>query len=404
MRRPPLLSLGLLLLAALAARTAPAADLRVATILVQGLDRVERSQLLDDLRLHEGDGYAPEFERELERRGRRLPYLSSFRVESRSGNLGVHLTLRVKESRRLNIAPFLNTLDDGELDGGLRLDAAALVGLGELWEGRVLVGSYAEGRLGVRDLGLLPGVSLAAEIGASDYDDPFLSADVSRRWGLVGPDLRLPGGGALGLRAGWERVDAEPAYGRDPDGSEAHVLSRLILRQPLLGEALELAVDAALRNPTDERGYARGVAALIARRGLGRWRLESRLAGGLASNDSPDTEIHRAAGWSILRAYEPGDFPAREFHAARVRADLTLFHLPIRLRRGAAPEPAALGPYFLLEAARFREYRARDFADATDWGLGVSMMLPARLPVRASLGLQWDEDGEAHSVFILEEH
>lgn len=400
-----LLSLALLsplLLAPLAAAKADPA--RVATILVQGLHRIERDQLLEDLSLSEGDPYSPDLERELERRGRHLPYLRALRVESRVGKLGVHLHLRVREASRLNFSPYAIVLDDGELDGGLQLEGVAILGRAERWLGRVLVGSYAEGLLRLQDFRLsrrLPG--LGGELGVSDYDNPFLGAHVTRWWGLIGPDFRLPAGGRLGLMSGWERMDSEPAAGRDADGSEAHLLSRLRLNQPLLGRGLGLTLDFQLRNPTDERGYGRGELALNAARRQGRWQLSARLAAGLASHTSPQAEIEYLSAWRYLRAYDIGLFPAREFHFARFRTDFRLFDVPVRLRRGAEPERMALGPYFLLEGAQFREYRELDFSTAWDWGLGFGLALPTRHVVRASLGVQWDEDGRHRTVFILEE-
>lgn len=379
-----------------------AAAQRVATILVQGLQRIERDQLLQDLRLQEGDALGADFEGVLVRRARQLSYLSSLRIESREGDRGLHLTLRVRESQRLVFAPTLLTLDDGELDGGLRVDASALLGRAEHWQGRILVGTYAEGVLALRNLRLVSGLpTFTGEIGVSDYDNPFIQGNVTRWWGLGGPSFRLPAGGQLDLRIGWERMDSDPALGRDPDGSEAHVLSHLDWIQPLGSARLSLGTE--LRNPTDERGYGRGQLALDAWRIQGRWRLEGRLAAGLANHWSPAVEIHQMAAWSYLRAYDPEEFPTREFHFARLRGDLALFHLPIRLRRGAQAERAALGPYFLLEGARFREYRHHDFKDMGDWGLGLSLLLPLRQPLRASFGLQWDDRGVARSIFILEE-
>jgi len=219
------------LLLAPALATGAESDLRVATILVQGLHRVERDQLLDDLALREGDPYRPDLERELERRGRHLPYLRVLRVESRVGELGMHLHLRVREASRLNFSPYATVLDDGELDGGLQVEGVAILGRAERWLGRVLVGSYAEGLLRMEDFRLsrkLP--TLGFELGISDYDNPFITSRVTRWWSLAGPTFRLPAGGRLGLMGGWERVDSDPAAGRDLDGSETHMLSRLALR------------------------------------------------------------------------------------------------------------------------------------------------------------------------------
>jgi hypothetical protein len=396
-----LLLLGLI--SSLTPSTAAAGE-RVATILIQGLQRIDRAQLLEDLALAEGDELGENYVAELEARGGLLPYLRSFRVESRLGQRGLHLTLKVREARRINFAPYAMVLDDGDLDGGLIMEGLSILGRSERWLGRVLVGSYAEGSLVLRDLRLARGLpSLDAEIGVSDYDDPFIESTVTRWWGLAGPVFHLPGRGRLSLRVGGERVRDRQSDSLTPEATVSHLLSRLELQQELGGRGLLLLLDAELRNPGDRRGHARGVAALMGRRKLGRWRLESKLSAGLASHWSPVTDIHHLAAWRYLRAYEPGDFPAREFQAGRLRVGFQVARLPIRMRRGARASRAELGPYFILDAARFREYRHQDFASAWDWGLGLSLLLPTRNPLRASFGAQWDEEGNRRTVFLLEE-
>lgn len=389
---------------ALAGETAPG-ELRVVTILVQGLERVGREELLAALELAEGGPYAEGLEARLEQRARSLPYLRSLRVESRRGSQGMHLTLRVREASALRLAPYLTVLDDGDLDGGLSLAGAAPLGRGEQWRGLLLVGPLAQGSLRVdelRSLGPLPRLSL--ELGVSDYDDPFRGSQLTRWWSLAGPRFALPAAGRLTLLGGWERLDSEPARGSDPDGSEAQPLCRLELRQPLRGEGLVLSSESELRLPTDERGRARGEARLDARRRLGRWGLEARLAGGLAQTRCPATEIFFVDAWRTLRGQEIGSLPAREFQALRLRADFRLHQLEVSLRRNSEPEPVVFGPYFLLEGARFREYRAAAFAEAGDWGLGLGAILPGRPRLRASLGLQWNDAGEPTTLFLLEEH
>lgn len=395
-----------LLLPALALAGEPApGELRVVTILVQGLERVGREELLAALELAEGGPYAEGLEARLEQRARSLPYLRSLRVESRRGSQGMHLTLRVREASALRLAPYLTVLDDGDLDGGLSLAGAAPLGRGEQWRGLLLVGPLAQGSLRVdelRSLGPLPRLSL--ELGVSDYDDPFRGSQLTRWWSLAGPRFALPAAGRLTLLGGWERLDSEPARGSDPDGSEAQPLCRLELRQPLRGEGLVLSSESELRLPTDERGRARGEARLDARRRLGRWGLEARLAGGLAQTRCPATEIFFVDAWRTLRGQEIGSLPAREFQALRLRADFRLHQLEVSLRRNSEPEPVVFGPYFLLEGARFREYRAAAFAEAGDWGLGLGAILPGRPRLRASLGLQWNDAGEPTTLFLLEEH
>ncbi len=384
--------------------SAASAGDRVATILIQGLQRIDRAQLLEDLVLAEGDELGEHFQVELERRGGMLPYLSSFRVESRQGQRGIHLTLRVREARRVNFAPYAMVLDDGDLDGGLIMEGLSILGRSERWLARVLVGSYAEGSLVLRDLHLVGGLpSLDAEVGVSDYDNPFIESTVTRWWGLAGPVFHLPGRGRLSLRVGSERVRIRLPEFMIPETTSSQMLSRLELRQELGSRDLVLLLDTELRNPVDERGFAKGIASLQGRRRLGRWRLESGLSVGLASHSSPVTDIHHMSAWRYLRAYDPINFPAREFQAGRLRVGFQVAQLPIRLRRGAKASRAEIGPYFILDAARFREYRHLDFASASDWGLGVSLLLPTRNPLRASFGAQWDEDGNRRTVFILED-
>lgn len=387
-----------------AADSAPG-ELRVVTILVQGLERVAREELLAALEIAEGGPYTEGLEARLEQRARSLPYLRSLRVESRRGTQGMHLTLRVREASALRLAPYVTVLDDGDLDGGLSLAGAAPLGRGEQWQGLLLVGPLAQGSLRVDDLrsvGPLPRLSL--ELGVSDYDDPFRASQLTRWWSLAGPRFALPAAGRLTLLGGWERLDSEPARGSDPDGSEAQPLCRLELRQPLRGEALVLSGESELRLPADERGRARGEARLEARRRLGRWGLSARLAGGLAQTRCPSTEIFFADAWRTLRGQRIGSLPAREFHALRLRADFRLHQLEVSLRRNSEPEPVVFGPYFLLEGARVREYRAAAFAEAGDWGLGLAAILPGRPRLRASLGLQWNDAGEPTTLFLLEEH
>jgi len=379
--------------------------LRVVTILVQGLERLEREELLSALEIAEGGPYTEGLELRLEQRARSLPALRSLRVESRRGEQGVHLILRVREAPPLRIAPYVTVIDDGDLDGGLSLEGAAPLGRGEHWRGLLLVGSLAQGSLRVDELrsaGPLPRLSL--ELGISDYDDPFRDSQLTRWWSLAGPRFALPAAGRLTLLGGWERLDSEPARGSDPDGSEAQPLCRLELRQPLRGEGLVLSGESELRLPTDARGRARGEARLDARRRQGRWGLEARLAGGLAEARSPATESFYLDAWRYLRGQAIGSLPAREFHALRLRADFRLHQLEVGLRRNSAPEPVVFGPYFLLEGARFREYRAAAFAEAGDWGLGLGAILPGRPRLRASLGLQWNDAGEPTTLFLLEEH
>ncbi len=408
MPRPGPFALALLFLCAsiVAAQAAltPPAGLRVVTVLVQGLDRISRAQLLADLELAEGGPYAAGLERRLEARGRTLPYLRSLRVESRTGSQGMHLTLRVREASPLRLAPVVTVLDDGELDGGLALEGAAPLGRNERWRGRILVGPYAEGSLRVDALQLAPPLpDLTIEVGVSDYDDPFRASEVTRWWSLAGPTLALPAAGRLTLLGGWERVDTAPARGLDPDGSEAQPLFRLEAAQPLAGEALALGLEAELRSPSAERGRARAEAWLDGRRRQGRWLLESRLAGGLVQHRSPLTEIAYMDAWRYLRGHASGSLPAREFQLLRLRADFRLHQFEVRLRRGSDPDPVVFGPYFLLEGARFREYRAAAFDEAGDWGLGLSAWLPGRPRLRASLGLQWNDAGEPTTLFLLEE-
>ena len=400
--------LALLLLATVApsvlGAAAAAPNTRVATILVRGLQRVDRERLLADLELSEGGPYAPGLEQRVERRATDLPYLRSLQVESRPGTQGVHLLLKVREARVFRVAPTVFTLDDGDLDGGLRLTGIAPLGRGESWEGLVFVGSFTEASLRMDGLRLgarLPRLHL--EFGVSDYDDPFRLSQVTRWWSLAGPGFRLPGGAGLVLLGGWERMDSAPPVGRDPDGSEAHGLFRLALEQPLPGPELALSIEAELRSPTDERGYAHGVAALSGEGQLGRWVLQGRVAGGMAQHRSPVSEIYFMDAWRWLHLPERGKLPAREFQFARFRADLPLLGLPVRLRRGAPPETVRLGPYVLLEAARFREYRRAGADGAGDWGLGLGALLPGRPGLRASLGVQWSDAGEPRTLFLLEE-
>ncbi len=401
--KPALLPL-LLALLLLPAPPDAAAGERVVTIIIQGLQRIDRGQLLEDLALAEGDELGADFAVDLLRRGKMLPYLRSFSLESRMGDQGLHLTLMVREARRINFAPYAMVLDDGDLDGGLTMEGISILGRSERWLGRVLVGSYAEGSLLLRNLRLAHGLpALDAEFGVSDYDDPFIESTITRWWGLAGPVFRLPGQGRLSLRVGGERLRHRKPQIRDFEETVSLLLGRLELRQGLGVRGLRLLLDADLRKPADQRGYLRGVAFLEARRRPGRWRLEARLGAGLASHWSPETDIHHMAAWRYLRAYDPGDFPAREFQTGRLRAGVQVTRLPIQLRRGVRASWAEVGPYFLLESARFREYRVQDFTSAWDWGLGVSLLLPTRNPLRASFGAQWDEDGERRTVFILED-
>lgn len=389
---------------AFAADAAPE-SLRIVTILVQGLERQEREELLAALEIAEGGPYTEGLEARLEQRARRLPTLRSLAVESRRGEQGVHLVLRVREARPLRIAPTVTVIDDGDLDGGLSLEGAAPLGRGEHWRGLLLVGSLAQGSLRIDDLrsaGPLPRLSL--EFGVSDYDDPFRSSQLTRWWSLAGPRFPLPASGRLTLLGGWERLDSAPARGSDPDGSEAQPLCRLELHQPLRGEGLVLSGESELRLPAGGPGRARGEARLDARRRQGRWGLEARLAGGLAQTRSPATELYFVDAWRFLRGQTVGSLPAREFHALRLRADFRLHQLEVGLRRNSAPQPVVFGPYFLLERAGFREYRAAAFDDAGDWGLGLGALLPGRSRLRASLGLQWNDAGEPTTLFLLEEH
>jgi len=395
-----------LLWPALAPAADPApAELRVVTILIQGLERIEREELLAALDLAEGGLYAEGLEARLEARARSLPYLRSLRVESRRGEQGLHLTLRVREASALRVAPYLTVLDDGDLDGGLTLAGAAPLGRGESWRGLLLVGPLAMGSLRIDEFRLAgPLPRLSVELGVSDYDDPFRDSNLTRWWSLAGPRFALPADGQLTLLGGWERLDSDPARGRDPDGSEAQSLCRLEWRQPLRGEALVLAGESELRLPADERGRGRGEARLAAYRRQGRWGLEARLAGGLAQTRCPSSELFFVDAWRFLRGQTIGSLPAREFQALRLRADFRLHQLEVRLRRNSDPEAVVFGPYFLLEGARFREYRAAAFAEAGDWGLGLGAVLPGRPRLRASVGLQWNDAGEPTTLFLLEEH
>ena len=63
------------------------AEDRVATILVQGLERIDRERLLEDLHLQEGDLYEEGLERKLEARALHLPYLRTLRAESQPGRI-----------------------------------------------------------------------------------------------------------------------------------------------------------------------------------------------------------------------------------------------------------------------------------------------------------------------------
>jgi hypothetical protein len=80
-----------------------------------------------------------------------------------------------------------------------------------------------------------------------------------------------------------------------------------------------------------------------------------------------------------------------------------LHQIEVRLRRDSDPERVSFGPYFLLEGARGREYRAAAFADAGDWGFGLAAWLPGHSRLRASVGVQWNDAGEATTLFLLEE-
>ncbi len=244
---------------------------------------------------------------------------------------------------------------------------------------------------------------LTLELGMSDYDDPFRDSDITRWWSLAGPALPLPAAGRLTLLGGWERVDSKPARGLDPDGSEAQPLVRLEARQPLNGDALALAVETELRAPAGERGRARAEARLDGQRRLGRWQLEGRLTGGLVQHRSPRTEIVYLDAWRYLRGQAIGSLPAQEYQCLRLRADFRLHQFDVRFRRGSDPESVVFGPYFLLEGARFREYRAAASDAAGDWGLGLGALLPGRPRLRASLGLQWNDAGEPTTLFLLEE-
>jgi len=399
-------SLAALLLAALLLWPAVgAAQTRIATIIIRGLKHVERERLLEDLHVHEGDAYRAGLDRELEDRARRLPYLRALRARIQEGAVGVHLDLRVREASRVRFYPVFRVIEDGELAAGFDIESEALLGRDEIWRGTLMVGARTEARLALHDLRLAPGPWLPClnyEFAIWDWDNAFLDAETRKIWHLGGLSWRLPSAGRVRLLGGWESVETTPARGLDPLGEDAQPLYRATLRQPLASPDWVLSGWAELRAPEDFRDYARGEVRLDARRRQGRWILRARVATGFANNWNPVKDIFFLDSWRYLRGYPAGALPAREFHFLRLRADLPLFALPVRMNRFADAEDVVIGPYLLAEAARLRLDRGNPFTDAADYGLGLSAVIPGRVPMRLSGGVQWNRDGEATSIFLIE--
>jgi hypothetical protein len=402
----PILLLSTLMLSTLMPAAAGAESrLRIATILVQGLTRVDRAQILEDLDLREGADWEQGLDRRIERRGRVLPYVKALTVISEFDEDGAHLTLRVREARRLNIQPFVTFLEDGDLAGGFSADAFAPLGRRERWRLKLQVGASTALLASLRDLRLsgspwVPSLNFDGML--EDWDNPFWDAETRRMALLAGPSWRLPGRGHLLLLAGRERLQTTPNRSWDPDGKVFQPLFRGQWRQPLGAWPLSLRVQADLRTPRQRRGFAMGSAALLGEREQGAWLLSGHLESGLANASSPVTDIFYMDNFRFLWAYDAGDLPARQFHFLRLRGDLSLFKLPLRLSRNAPPEMLQAGPYLQIQGALLRPDGKADFDGAMDAGLGMGFSVPGRMLSRGSLGVHWNRDGEARGILYFE--
>ncbi|MBN2169939.1 MAG: hypothetical protein JW819_01305 [Candidatus Krumholzibacteriota bacterium] len=382
-----------------------AAQTRIATIIIRGLQHVERERLLEDLHVHEGDTFHTGLDSELERRARHLPYLRALRAQIQEGATGVHLSLRVREASRVRFYPVFRVIEDGELAAGFDIESEALLGRDEIWRGTLMVGARTEARLALHDLRLaaspwLPGLNY--EFAVWDWDNAFLDAETRKIWHLGGLSWRLPSAGRVRFLGGWESVQTTPPRGLDPLGEDAQPLYRATLRQPLGSPDWVLSAWTELRAPEATRDYALGAAQLDARRRQGKWILRALAASGFANNWNPVKDIFFIDSWRYLRGYPAGDLPAREFHFLRLRADLPLFALPVRMNRFTDAEDVIFGPYLLVEGARLRLDRSGSFTDAADYGCGLSAVIPGRVPMRLSGGVQWNRDGDATTIFLIE--
>ncbi len=400
-RMVPILALLLILVIPAPLR---AAEDRVATIMIYGLRNIERGRLLEDLSLAEGDAYDDDLIGKLRYRAKHLAYLKVFHATVENGIQGAHLTLSVREASRLRFAPFFSVQDDGDLGGGFLIESDALLRKNELWRGRIVGGGRTEASLDLTELrggaAWLPAFNMS--IGIMDWDHPFWQSDVRRRWFLAGPSFRLPGEGHLLLLFGYEFTESEPPVGIDPLGDDDHGLLRARWRQPLFASDTRIELETELRTRQEQHSFGRGVLSLHSARRQGRWHFTGQAASGMASDRSPASAIDYMDSWRYLRAYDPSTLPARRFHFFRLRGDLRLTRMGIRLKRGG-PEEHMIYSFYLMAEGALSKARAEDpFTSSSDYGFGIGIQLPSRTPTRASVGIQWNDDGESVGIFLLE--
>jgi len=399
MRRALLLIIVVLTLAPLAA---PAEGEIIATILVRGLEHVDRELLLRELGIREGDPCPPNLQERLENRARRLPYLLSFRAETSLYADGVHVIIQLRERRQLSLFPRIGLLDDGDLVGGFRLEGYSLLGRGETWDLDLMTGAATDLGLTLRGVSLparwLPKLFLQARF--SDWEDPFLASALRRGSLLAGLELPLPAGGELLLGGGREFAESDPPVGHDPLGEDSHALFRGRLRQPLPA-GLSLRGEATLRAPEDRRGYGWGQGGLESRHQAGRWTFRALAQAGAVSSNSPMLGSVHLSSWKWLHAYEAGTLRAGNWQHFRLRADLLLIHVPLRMSRRGPTDLSPLTAFVLAEHARYRPGWSDPFGEAGDLGLGLSLR-PPQSRQTLSVGAFLDREGEMTWQFLLE--
>ncbi|MCP4546171.1 MAG: hypothetical protein GY835_06870 [bacterium] len=388
--------------------SAGASDITVATIIVKGLDDIDREQLLRDLGIDEGYTYYPRLVSDIEKQGRRLSYLRYIDVRCQVIDGTAHLHLTVRMQKRIVIAPVITIGTDGDLSGGFNIQSRSLLHCRESWDIQAIAGGYTLIGMRMKEFkpwsDNLPGLNL--ELGLEDWSQPFWDPtqdiDERRKWALIGPSFRLPRAGRLLLLGGFESLETIPAVGYSEEGLDEYGLFKLSLRQPLLPNRLNLLASGKLRTPEGERGHLQGDVTLEAFYDLGRWNLEGRLKGGLVNAWAPVTSLYYMGSWDILHAYPCGERPAREFVSFRARGDIPFFSIPIKTRRNGPEADLVFSAFLLAEGANFRLNRTDDFESALDWGVGISAAIPIQPPMRISAGTIWGEDDESRQILMVE--